>query len=579
MTDRPSSRQQLIAENAALRARLLEAEDTLRAIRSGEADALVLSGSEGDYIYTLKGGQEPYRVMVESMNEGAVTLAVDGTILYCNGLFADWIRLPPGQIIGTSMKGMLAEQDRIRFAAMLVQATKEESRGALKLQAANGLQLPALFSMSPLPQSVGKVISVIIADLSEVLAAARARARLALIVESSDDAIVSTTLNGIVESWNKAAELLYGYAAGEVVGHSIESLIIPPECSDEIAQEFKAIRRGERALLADSVRLHKDGSVINVSIKASPTFDAAGKVVGASINARNISERKRVETELRQSEYAYRTLSQNLPGMVYRVHLLESERMQFYNDLPVQITGYAAHELAIGKVCSIKPLIHDEDRPGVQAQVSSAIAGNRAFVVEYRLKHKDGGIRWVQEHGMPVYEADGAPLYIDGVIFDITEQKQAAIKLQLFRTLIDNSSDAIEALDPVTLGFLDVNETECRDLGYSREELMSMKITDIDSTFKANEIAAQIRKTGNSRFESIHRRKDGSTFPVEVSSKRVELDKPYVLNIARDITKRKLAEAEVQKLQEQLRQQALHDPLTGLYNRRYLDEAIERELI
>jgi len=66
---------------------------------------------------------------------------------------------------------------------------------------------------------------------------------------------------------------------------------------------------------------------------------------------------------------------------------------------------------------------------------------------------------------------------------------------------------------------------------------------------------------------------------VEVSSKRVELDKPYVLNIARDITKRKLAEAEVQKLQEQLRQQALHDPLTGLYNRRYLDEAIERELI
>ena len=73
--------------------------------------------------------------------------------------------------------------------------------------------------------------------------------------------------------------------------------------------------------------------------------------------------------------------------------------------------------------------------------------------MEYRLKHKDGGIRWMAEYGMPVYGTDGAPLYIDGVIFDITEHKQAEIELQLFRTLLDNSSDAIEVLDPVTIRF------------------------------------------------------------------------------------------------------------------------------
>ncbi|OIO71065.1 MAG: hypothetical protein COW19_00365 [Zetaproteobacteria bacterium CG12_big_fil_rev_8_21_14_0_65_55_1124] len=80
------------------------------------------------------------------------------------------------------------------------------------------------------------------------------------------------------------------------------------------------------------------------------------------------------------------------------------------------------------------------------------------------------------------------------------------------------------------------------------------------------------------RFESVHRRKDDTTFPIEVSSKLLELDKPYLLSIVRDITERKRAEAELQILQEQLREQVLHDPLTGLYNRRYLDETIKREL-
>ncbi len=384
--------------------------------------------------------------------------------------------------------------------------------------------------------------------------------------------------------------------------------------------------------------------------------------------------------------------------------------MQFYNAMPVQMTGYAEDELTTGEVCSIEPLILDEDRPGVEAEVMRAIAEKRAFAVEYRLKHKDGGIRWMAEHGMPVYGTDGAPLYIDGVIFDITEHKQDEIKLQLFRTLLDNSSDAIEVIDPATMRFLDVNETECRELGYSREELLSMSVTDIEAEFtekQVSEIKAQILQNGEGRFESVHRRKDDTTFPVEVRAKMVEIGKPYMLSIVRDITERKraeqalikseaefravttaaqdailmiddegmvvnwnrsaerifgfssqeamgheahellapfryradfrkgmvsfretgegpvigktleldalrkdassfpvelsisalklnqrwhavgivrditdrkLAEAEVQKLQEQLREQAVHDPLTGLYNRRYLDETIKREL-
>ena len=128
---------------------------------------------------------------------------------------------------------------------------------------------------------------------------------------------------------------------------------------------------------------------------------------------------------------------------------------------------------------------------------------------------------------------------------DITESKKAEEHLKLFRTLLDNSSDAIEVLDPVTMRFLDVNETECRELGYSLEEMLSMRNTDIDPLFNTglnNETLAQIRQTGEVRFESVHRRKDGSKFPVEISAKLVEIDKLYLLSIVRNITERKQAE-------------------------------------
>ena len=505
MPKKTTSQQQLLAENAALRARLDEAEATLRAIQRGDVDALVLSGSDGSRILPLSGALEPYRVMIEAMGEGALALESDGTILYGNNRFAEWVKLPREEITGMALQEMIAKKERERFDALLLRGAQEAVSETLTLQAADGTQMPALFSLSPLPQSDGKVISVVIADLSEVAAAAAARSRLALIVDSSDDAIVSTTLDGMIESWNKAAEKLYGYTAKEALGQSLASLTVPPERIHEAMHGLEPIRRGEPTLLTDTVRLRKDGTQVDVSVKASPILDDAGRIIGASINARDISARKRVEAELRESEQAYRTLAHNLPGMVYRVFIREGGRMQFSNAMPAQMTGYAADELIAGEVCSIEPLILDEDRPGVEAEVLRAIAEKRAFAVEYRLRHRDGGIRWMTEHGMPVYGTDDAPLYIDGVIFDITEHKQAEEQLKLFRALLDNSSDAIEVLDPVTLRFLDVNETECRELGYSREELLAMSVFDIDPAFTpelAEDIQeAALRQTGAARFE------------------------------------------------------------------------------
>ncbi len=128
-----------------------------------------------------------------------------------------------------------------------------------------------------------------------------ARSKLAAIVESSDDAIISKNLDGVITSWNKGAERVFGYAAEEAVGQHI-TLIVPPDRRDEEANILERLRRGERIEHFETFRARKDGTTINVSLTISPVKDSTGRVVGASNVARDISERKRAEQTLQRSE-------------------------------------------------------------------------------------------------------------------------------------------------------------------------------------------------------------------------------------------------------------------------------------
>jgi len=389
--------------------------------------------------------------------------------------------------------------------------------------------------------------------------------------------VINSTVN-----WSDEMYRIFGYAPQQMAA-SFEAFLnaVHPEDRQLVNDTVSEALAEQHTYNIEHRILRPDGTLRYVHGRAEVMQGDDGKPIRMVGTLQDITERKQMEVELRASEQAYRTLAHNLPGMVYRVFVREGGRMQFSNSMPVQMTGYVADELTNGEICSIEPLILDEDRPGVMAEVKRAMAEKRSFAVEYRLKHKDGGIRWMTEHGMPVYGTDGQPLYIDGVIFDITEHKHDELELRLFRTLLDNSRDAIEVIDPATMRFLDVNQTACRELGYSREELLTMSATDIETEFTKSQVLefkAQILQNGEGKFESTHRRKDDTTYPVEVRAKMFEIGRPYMLSIVRDITDRKLAEAELQNLHEQLRDQALRDPLTGLYNRRYLEETIEREL-
>jgi PAS domain S-box-containing protein len=155
---------------------------------------------------------------------------------------------------------------------------------------------PVLNASGDLVQFVGSST-----DITERKWAEQATCLLAAIVESSHDAIVSKSLNGVITSWNRGAERLFGYAAEEAIGQNI-TLIIPPERRDEERTIVEQLTRGERIDHFETVRMRKDGSLLDVSLTISPMKDASGRVVGASKLARDITERKRAEEALRQAQ-------------------------------------------------------------------------------------------------------------------------------------------------------------------------------------------------------------------------------------------------------------------------------------
>jgi PAS domain S-box-containing protein len=157
-------------------------------------------------------------------------------------------------------------------------------------------------------------------------------------------------------------------------------------------------------------------------ITASPLRNTSGDIVAAVKLVKDITERREAEEALVKSEQSFLALSHNLPGIVYRVYLREGNRMRFFNDYIKSMTGYSADELVTGDVCSIEHIMHEDDRQGVWESVVSAIKLQRPFEVDYRVWHRDGGIRRFHEHGMPIYGGDGIPAFIDGVILDVTER-------------------------------------------------------------------------------------------------------------------------------------------------------------
>ena len=156
----------LLAELEELHVRLQEANETIEAIRSGEVDALVVKGENGHQLYTLKSADQTYRVLIEKMKEGAVTLNKDGVILYSNSQFASMVNFPLAQVIGLSFLDFIPDGSKENFKILMKQGWQSDSKGEIWLANKNNTLIPFLLSFTSLELDEGRALSIILTDLT-----------------------------------------------------------------------------------------------------------------------------------------------------------------------------------------------------------------------------------------------------------------------------------------------------------------------------------------------------------------------------------------------------------------------------
>ena len=412
--------------------------------------------------------------------------------------------------------------------------------------------------------------------------------RLAAIVESSQDAIISRGLDRTILTWNPAAERLFGWGAAEAVGRSI-SIIIPPERQQESIRNRAVVHRGTSVPTYDTVRLAKDGRPIDVSLTQSPVKNDNGDVIAVSLIFRDITERKLSERRRAMEHTITRVLAESpsldvaMPRLIrsvceamewaYGARWMWDERernlvrLEYWSEFEPDFDPSDRHYwLQLGKggaggllrrawLGKTPTWLADINREATFLRKPSCAKFGLHSAYSFPILADTTAIGVMEFFGRDVREPDEMllqiTLAIGRQIGQFIQRKQAEGRLALFRTLIDQSNDAIEVIDPEMLRFLDVNEKACRDVGYSRADLLSLTVPDIDPSVDASSrtrIFEELRKSGFVMMETLHRRKDGSTFPVEVNINLVQLDQSYIVAIARDITERKEAEEKIRRL-------------------------------
>ncbi|HXP09677.1 MAG TPA: PAS domain S-box protein [Acidobacteriaceae bacterium] len=272
------------------------------------------------------------------------------------------------------------------------------------------------------------MFTIILRDITERKQAEETRERLSLIVDSSDDAIISKTLDGIVTAWNRGAEKLFGYAAVEILGKSM-LLLLPPERIAEEADILDRIAHGKSVEHFETVRVKKDGTAIDVSVTISPIRNSDGVIVGASKIARDITQRKQAEDALREKE---RRLSESqriahIGSWAY--DLKDPAGRLVWSDELYRLYGVSP-ETFVPTMESLLSLVVREDRPLIQNWMTACAAGEEPDDIDFRLVLPDGTVRVFSRRGELQYDADNRPGRLVGTSQDITERRQAEAALR-----------------------------------------------------------------------------------------------------------------------------------------------------
>lgn len=242
---------------------------------------------------------------------------------------------------------------------------------------------------------------------------------LSALVESAEDAIISKTLEGIITSWNNGAQRIFGYTADEVIGKPI-TILIPEGHQDEEPAILARLRAGERIEHYETVRVRKDGKLINISLTVSPIIGPNGTIVGASKIARDITEQRQARKDLDEA-------TERLKLALTAARLGDWSWDAKTDVVTMSETGAAIFGIAPGPTMTwteMRELLHEEDREPAKVAVEQALAEHRDYDIEYRVRHVNGSEVWISAKGRGIYNRTGKVVGMLGFVQDVSTRKQ-----------------------------------------------------------------------------------------------------------------------------------------------------------
>jgi PAS domain S-box-containing protein len=497
-----------------------------------------------------------YAAIVQNSDDAIIGKSLDGIVTSWNRSAERVFGYSAAEMIGQNILRIIPQErheEEKRILQRLRRGDRVEHYQTERLTK-SGRIIQVSLTSSPIRDQHGFIIgaSKIARDITAQMEAARASMLLAAVVDSSEDAIISKSLDGTITSWNRAAERLFGYNAQEMIGQSITRLF-PEDRLEEESRVINRVSNGESIEHFETLRKTKDGRLIELSLTISPVIDGSGKIIGASKIARDISSQKAAARSqlllasiVGSSDDAI--ISKTLDGIVTS-----------WNRGAEKIFGYTAAEMIGQPITKIFP----PDRLDEETYVLSRIRnGQRIEHFETVRRAKDGTLLDIALTISPIKDADGKISGASKIARDVTVQKAATRASQLLASIVDSSEDAIvsKRLDGIITSWNKAAETM---FGYSAEEMIGSSIIRLFPSDRLEEEPKIVARIASGQqvehFETVRKTKEGRLLNVSLTISPVKDSQGRIIGaskIARDITRQKQTEEQLRRSEEQLRTMA-----------------------
>ncbi len=408
-------------------------------------------------------------------------------------------------------------------------------------------------------------------DITERKRAEESNGRLAALVASADDAIISKDLSGVIRTWNVGAENIFGYTAAEAIGRNI-SFLTPPGRKDEVPGIIARITEGKHIERYETERVRKDGTVIPVSLTYSPILDANGRVTGISKIAHDIAERREAEEAVRKSEEQFRRIVETASEGILVADA--DGTINFVNRKMADILGYSVEEV-VGRVGL--DFMPEDERAKVLGNRTKLRKGEQVQT-EFCFRRKDGTLLWTIGNASPIFDEKGGHVGNLAMHTDITGRKEAEDALRRakedWERTFNTVPDLIALLD-CRHTILRVNKAMADRLGLTPEQCVGARCYDVvhgnDGPPSGCPHALTCRD-GREHVAEVHEQRLGGDFLVSTNPMfDGEGTVVGTVHVARDISDRKKAEEEIRRRVQEL--QAANDELA-----RFNRAAVDREL-